>query len=64
MPIIEEQERENIVEEARRMRVDKNIVKRCVRKAAVVGIAAVMGMSLFACTKPETRYKLNRQRRQ
>lgn len=37
----------------RNMEVNKMLVKNYVRKAAVVGIAAVAGMSLFACKKTE-----------
>ena len=49
----EEMKKERI-KKMREMKVDKNVVKRSVKKAVVVGISAVMGMSLFACKKAET----------
>ena len=53
---LEEQKETNkiISNKLRNLEVNKMLVKNYVRKAAVVGIAAVAGMSLFACKKAET----------
>ena len=40
--------------EARKINVDKSVVKKCIKRVAIVSVAAVIGMNLFACTKPET----------
>lgn len=34
--------------------MDKSVVKKCIKRVAIASVAAVIGMNLFACTKPET----------
>ena len=34
--------------------MDKSAVKKCIKRVAIASVAAVIGMNLFACTKPET----------
>ena len=43
-----------ITSEARKINVDKSVVKKCIKRVAIASVAAVIGMNLFACTKPET----------
>ena len=34
--------------------MNKSIVKKCIKRVAIASVAAVIGMNLFACKKPET----------